>query len=161
MITFLASGLWHGASWTYVIWGALHGIVQVMEDHIKIKPGSKFTRILSWIVVFAFCNFAWVFFRAETIGDALFVIRTLVKDIAQPTTFLHSNRGPTKTDFYYILASIAILCGVDFAQTKTDVILWISKRPVILRWLLYFFLLWLILFFWNPAGTSEFVYFQF
>jgi D-alanyl-lipoteichoic acid acyltransferase DltB (MBOAT superfamily) len=161
MITFLASGLWHGASWTYVIWGAMHGIVQVMEDHIKINPRSKFTKFLSWIVVFGFCNFAWVFFRAETIGDALFVIRTLVKDIAQPTTFLHSNRGPTKTDFYYILASIAILCGVDFAQTKTDVILWISRKPIILRWFLYFFLIWLILFFGNPEGTSEFVYFQF
>jgi D-alanyl-lipoteichoic acid acyltransferase DltB (MBOAT superfamily) len=161
MITFLASGLWHGASWTYVVWGALHGTVQVMENHIRINPKSKFTRILSWIVVFAFCNFAWVFFRAETIGDALFVIRTLVKDIAQPTTFLHNNTGPTMTEFYNILASLAILFGVDYALTKTDVILWISKKPIILRWFLYFFLIWLILFFWNSAGTSEFVYFQF
>jgi D-alanyl-lipoteichoic acid acyltransferase DltB (MBOAT superfamily) len=64
----LTSGLWHGASWTYVIWGAMHGVVQVIENHVNIQRKSKITKFISWIVVFAFCNLACDYFAPRDPG---------------------------------------------------------------------------------------------
>jgi D-alanyl-lipoteichoic acid acyltransferase DltB (MBOAT superfamily) len=161
MITFLASGLWHGASWTYVVWGALHGMAQVIENHIKINKKSIFAKVVSWIFVFAFCNFAWIFFRAESLKDAGLVIAGLLEIVLHPRTFLRNTVGVDMTEFHYIFIHIAILFGVDLANTKTDVIMWLSNINIIIRWLIYLCLIWIILFSINPTGTSEFVYFQF
>jgi D-alanyl-lipoteichoic acid acyltransferase DltB (MBOAT superfamily) len=163
MITFLTSGLWHGASWTYVIWGALHGMVQVVENHVKINKKSIFAKVISWIFVFAFCNFAWIFFRAESMSDASLVIIRLLKFIRHPIIYIHTivETDIDMTVFKYIFINIAILVGVDFANTKTDVIMWLSNKNIIIRWLIYLCLIWAILFSIKSTGTSEFVYFQF
>jgi len=70
MAVFLISGLWHGAGWTFLIWGALHGLAQVAER----LAGSRRERIpnfLRWCVTFVFINLAWVFFRAPDVSSAL------------------------------------------------------------------------------------------
>ncbi len=84
MITFLVSGLWHGANWTYIIWGALHGFFQIIEkvlmgDKLKteLKNGlHKFTLIRGLRIVFTFMlvSFAWIFFRMPTLDGAVNVI---------------------------------------------------------------------------------------
>ena len=72
MITFLVSGLWHGANWTFVVWGAMHGIFQVIEKFLGLqKCNSKgVMKLLRIVVVFCVVNLAWVFFRSDTIGQA-------------------------------------------------------------------------------------------
>lgn len=77
MVVFLASGLWHGANWTFLLWGALHGVFSVITRHWK----PFFERLhpaLNWLVTFSFVNTAWVFFRADSIGDALRLLRRMV-----------------------------------------------------------------------------------
>jgi len=69
MIVFLASGLWHGANWTFVIWGALHGSAMV-ADRLWGKRMANIHPVLSWGLTFGFVNLCWVFFRAESISAA-------------------------------------------------------------------------------------------
>lgn len=75
--TFLLGGLWHGASWMFVIWGALHGTALVV-NRLWQKAGLVMPKVLAWVVTFNFVNFAWIFFRAEEMDDALKVIKGMV-----------------------------------------------------------------------------------
>ena len=77
-VTFVVSGLWHGAAWTFIIWGAIHGILLIVEKEVnfqKLVP-IKFLRI---VLVFSLVNFAWIFFRANSMHDALLVISGIFK----------------------------------------------------------------------------------
>lgn len=69
-IVFLVSGIWHGANYTFILWGLLHGIVMVIE-RLNKKYIEKIPRILSWCITFIFINIAWVFFRANSISEAM------------------------------------------------------------------------------------------
>lgn len=77
MLTFLIGGLWHGAGWTFVFWGFLHGFAQVIQRAWR-KLGLHMNRILAWFITFNFVNIAWVFFRAKSWGDALKVLEGMV-----------------------------------------------------------------------------------
>ena len=79
VITFLVSGLWHGANWTFIAWGAIHGVLQVIEKFLGLNPKGKYAVTLShikWLmpirvaVTFLLVNLAWIFFRMPTIEDA-------------------------------------------------------------------------------------------
>ena len=91
MITFLVSGLWHGANWTFVIWGALHGFYQVFGQMTygfrkKIKKalhvdGTPVMNLISMIITFALVAFGFILFRANTISDAVYIIKNLTADM--------------------------------------------------------------------------------
>lgn len=75
MIIFLISGLWHGNGFTFIVWGAMHGVLYVitrmlMGNNKEIKEGSLPVRIIKTILTFAYVTSAWVFFRADTVKDA-------------------------------------------------------------------------------------------
>jgi alginate O-acetyltransferase complex protein AlgI len=89
-IVFLISGLWHGASWTFVIWGALHGIYRIAEELYRhsVKPldfrYSLFNRlkyVFKVISTFAMVCFGWIFFRANTINDAFYIVKNCFQNI--------------------------------------------------------------------------------
>lgn len=72
--TFLLGGLWHGASWMFIIWGALHGLALVIHRFWR-QLGFAMPSVLAWVVTFNFVNFSWIFFRATELDDAFKVIR--------------------------------------------------------------------------------------
>lgn len=76
LCVFLISGLWHGASWTYIIWGMLHGMASVLNRIFKKKIESV-NPIASWIVLFLFVNFTWIFFRASSVREAVMFVKTI------------------------------------------------------------------------------------
>lgn len=78
-ITFFISGLWHGASWNFAIWGALHGGYLIMERLIRIESKSILVKPFSFLKVFILVNFAWIFFRANTTTDAFYIVSNLFK----------------------------------------------------------------------------------
>ena len=80
LVTFAVSGLWHGAAWTYVIWGALHGMTRIVEN-VLVFPKKKglFPKLIRWIIVFGIVNVLWVFFRADSLYDALYMIGNAFK----------------------------------------------------------------------------------
>ena len=75
-MTMLISGLWHGAAWTFVIWGALHALGRVATRALERRPwyADKVPRIAKQAMVFAFVTLAWVFFRAHSLGDAWLIV---------------------------------------------------------------------------------------
>ena len=84
MVTMLLGGLWHGAAWTFVVWGAGHGIALCI--HKLCKPwldkieSTSFTRVVSWLITFSFVAFLWIFFRANTFQAAGQVISGIFTD---------------------------------------------------------------------------------
>jgi len=74
MLTFILGGLWHGAGWMFVCWGALHGAALVAH-RLWQQLGHRMPAVLAWVLTFNFVNFAWIFFRAKELDDALKVIR--------------------------------------------------------------------------------------
>jgi D-alanyl-lipoteichoic acid acyltransferase DltB (MBOAT superfamily) len=172
MITFLISGLWHGANWTFIIWGAINGLAQILEAPFVSKQSKKSPMLagfhLSWairvIVVFTFCCLAWVLFRANNISDALYVFRHMLDGISHPLTYIRS--GPLallmeKQHMIIIVFEIALLVTYDYFSLRYDVIRCISKLPLIVRWGIYI-LLTLLCLLLNPAeAENAFIYFQF
>ena len=74
MLTFLIGGLWHGAAWTFVFWGFLHGLGLVVH-RLWIKTGFHLNKVFAWILTFNFVNIAWIFFRAKSWNDALKILK--------------------------------------------------------------------------------------
>jgi hypothetical protein len=161
MITFLTSGLWHGASWTYVIWGALHGMVQVIENHINIQKKSKLAKLISWVVVFVFCNLAWVFFRADTLKGALTVIFNMIGGLKNPSMYFYNCIVLDISSRNKIFVTILLLFVYDYASLKVDVIEWLGKQKVCLRWLLYIVVVFQIIINVQTNNETAFIYFQF
>lgn len=77
MATFVLGGLWHGASWMFVIWGGLHGLALVVHRLWQTRE-RRLPTVLAWLLTFGFVNVTWVFFRADTLDDALRVLRGMV-----------------------------------------------------------------------------------
>ena len=94
MVTFMVSGLWHGANWTFVIWGALHGCYQVIGNVFRkyvYKP--KYESVLSKVAGTLFCfvlvSFAWLFFRANNVADAFDIVNKIITE--RGTLFVDQN----------------------------------------------------------------------
>src|SRR5436190_2069301 len=78
-LTFFLSGIWHGAAWTYIIWGALHAIGVLITRELERSPlyRERVPRLLKQAGVFAFVSFTWIFFRAESLHDALLIVQRI------------------------------------------------------------------------------------
>lgn len=157
MVVFLLSGLWHGAAYTFIIWGAIHGVAQVLEKLVygkKIKEiNNKFSlaNILRVLLTFVIVNFAWIFFRIPDIHDVFSVIGKIFTDrghlFVEPTLFL-------------ALASLVIMVIKDSCdQFGTKIGLFNSKYAVV-RYLSVALLIGYTLLFGVLEG-SQFIYFQF
>lgn len=168
MVTFLISGLWHGADWTYVIWGGIHGGAQIIEDLFRMPleklKKSKAGGFITWFVVFVFCNVAWVLFRADTLSGAVYVYRNMFVGIKDPVTYLQNgfnDIGISKVTLIYLITLMAVLIIVDFWSLKEDIIQKIRTKNKIFGWCIYGLIALLVIFFSRKGVAAEFVYFQF
>lgn len=166
IITFLISGLWHGANGTFVLWGGIHGILQVIEDFTS-KPlqqirQTKIGRVALGIIVFILCNLAWVFFRANTIDDAIYVIIHCLDGITDISKYLYNDIGLNRFILLRIMLSICAVMLFDYLALKNDVLTCFSKFSKKIRVLVEYSFIGIILFtLINSLGTNQFVYFQF
>lgn len=140
MITFLVSGLWHGANWTFVVWGLIHGVLQVVEKSLGIAPKGKYYDRLQTIqilmpirilVTFLLVNFAWIFFRMSTINDAMLLIEKIFT-IKDTSLFL----GDTKSVIAFSLLGLLILCLKDFVDEYFGVDV-LNIKHTWVRWTFY------------------------
>lgn len=119
MVTFLVSGLWHGANWTFVIWGGLHGVYQIVEKMLGIDPKGKHAENKSLkrikpvrvILTFLLVNFAWIFFRMPTLNDAINVIGSIFTDY-RLSVFV----GKNVYDTLYMILALLILVNKEILQ---------------------------------------------
>lgn len=154
-ITFLVSGIWHGANWSFILWGILHGMFQIIEKALGIqKHDSKgFTRIIRILTTFVLVTFAWIFFRMPTIGDAMNVIAKIFMDISS-TIYTGTNSNTV-----LCIAAVVTVLAKDWIEEFSTFSLF-HNRNTIVRWTSYLVVLFSILLF-GVLDSSSFIYASF
>lgn len=176
---FLVSGLWHGANWTFVIWGGLHGIYQILGDllkpyrekiieKLKIKTECFSWKFLQLVMTFSLVTFAWIFFRADSISDAFGIIERI---FTRPTPWLLFNGGIynlglDRVEMNILLISVFILFLVSLIKyrKKQTIDAFLMEQNIWFEWLVIILLI-VILFVYGKYGPTfdaqQFIYFQF
>ena len=176
IITFLVSGLWHGANWTFVIWGALHGSFLIFAI-IFAQPKEKINqfiknrniflnKIFDVSITFILVAFAWIFFRSNNINDAIYVISNLNFNVTEllnldELSMQFRGLGLFKEDIIKCMFLILMLCLYSTYERSEDVWKKLQKKPRWIRWSIYYILVYGILFVAPHSNVNNFIYFQF
>ena len=155
MITFTVSGLWHGADWTFVVWGAVHGLGRIAENSLTLnREPHELVRVVRVIVTFVFVMTVWVFFRAESLNDAVYIFTHIL--------YLHDNGlSFSVSKFTALPVTTLIICEYASLNDNSGLIKLLTLKNNMLRWSAYVFI-GLITAFFAPKGLpNDFVYFQF
>lgn len=181
MITFLVSGLWHGAAYTFVVWGALNGLYNVCErllfgkkqrrirqrqkNGLPVKQPPLYRRVFNAMVTFVLIDFSWIFFRANSLTDAVYVVKNLFSDIGSLFVPGYITSALTPMGFFdkngwAVILCIVIMLAVEMWEGKSTLTQRINKCPWPVRWAFYYSVIILIALF-GYFGQSQFIYFQF
>jgi len=179
MLVFVVSGLWHGANWTFVVWGVLNGIyilaaalssplLAKARHYLQINTQNLFYKLFQVISTFFLFCFSLIFFRADTLDTAIYIINKIASD-----THIYVNPVAVWQNVLVLLANsrfgselavslifILILEIVELIERK--IVIWhkIATYPLYIRIGLYTLLL-IVLIWFRYAGSSQFIYFQF
>ncbi len=175
MIVFLVSGIWHGASWNFLIWGFLHGIYQIIDlaitpqvnkinASLKINTSSLIHKLYKVILTFSLVTIAWVFFRANTFADAIYIIQNSF--VFNPEVVISGDiykLGLPWREFKIVVVAMLVLFGANLLERKYHLLDFLRKQHLIIRWAFYIVLVLYVLFY-GVYGSDEkaaFIYFQF
>ncbi len=172
-LVFAISGLWHGASFAFVLWGVLHAIYQIIErasrpvtDRFRLskKRGVRITFLtVSYIITMVTVMLAWVFFRSGTLPKALYMFGRMFdfKSVALTA----DNILPWLDTPEQIVALIAVvaLTIVEIVNTKKNMVVWLEERPLALRHTFIVLMIMIIIVFgiYGEYAVTQFIYFQF
>ena len=156
LITFLVSGIWHGANWTYIFWGVMHGVVQCIErfwgwNKARWKGLAKFLHVL---VTFVAVDIAWIFFRADSIEQAFYVIKEIFSDMQMPFD------GLGITGWMYIVFALMVLV-IKECIDEFNINLHLSQSKSLLVQRLYVIGMVMIILCFGVLNGGQFIYFQF
>ncbi len=154
--TFLVSGIWHGASWTFIVWGCLHGVFQIVEKFIgqqKCQYGW-FGKGIKIIITFFLINFLWIFFRMPTLDDAWGIIHKIID--------FNTSEYFFKGDMWKSMCLVCILLFIkdlkdEFFQNQLGLL---HNKIKFIRWVTYIFLIFIILYL-GVFGSDQFIYANF
>lgn len=153
-ITFVVSGLWHGANWTFVIWGALNGIYLIAE--VLIKRKTKF-RLLALAYTFVVINFSWIFFRSSSVSEAFSIIKAI---LTSPGRLFIGSGDDIAASIYTVMA-IFLLILVELKREYWSERWSLEKSNLkLVKYSFYALLVFTILYL-GVFGESQFIYFQF
>ena len=179
MITFLISGLWHGASFSFVAWGGLHGLYQIIGEGLRparervakachINTESLLHKLVKGLITFALVDFAWIFFRCSSLTESVAYIKRMLTaaDYAAPAEGALFTLGLSRLEFVVAIAGLVILLLVDLIRYRKGMQLYeyLNTKWLWLRWSVYIFLAVSIFLFgiYGPGyNAAEFIYFQF
>lgn len=176
LIVFVLSGAWHGANWTFVVWGALHGLYLVGE-RLLLRRGKttsvSLRRPARWLrrsVVFILVTFAWIFFRAQNLTHARYIaghlFTGLPDQLRQIAANLHLARlrlvylNQSLNDLLVVAVALIFLAAIQSVQREQPIDKWLERRPRTFRWAFYYGLTLAFVCF-GVFNRSEFIYFQF
>ncbi len=177
LLTFVISGLWHGANLTFVVWGLLHGLYQIIErltkplrdifyKYTRIPPKFFVIVILKWFVVFFFVVVSYVFFISPTLENALYVITHMFEDFAVVVQDTQAMRlALISIDFYsgtslVITITALVILLLERLSGKISLGVRINRMPFFVRWPFYYAGL-LVILFYGSFSASPFLYFAF
>ena len=159
MIVFTISGLWHGAAYTFLIWGILHGACMVLErliygDKIKNISGKfSIVNLFRWLITFSIVNFAWIFFRVSDMNEVKIIFCKIFSDpgnlFIDPDTLFYA--------FLFMILMFIIELNDEYFSGRIKLM---SSKYVVVRWISYLAMIVLILLF-GVLDSGSFIYFQF
>ena len=161
LVTMLVCGVWHGAAWTFIVWGGLHGVMLCLSRltlsyrdaaYRALRVPQAAITILRTVITFNIVAVLWIFFRAEKFSDAVYILQHLFS--GWPKLFIDQLSLP------YGVIFIAVLFVVELLQTRGPLQPRISSLPLPARWAVYWAVLFSIILF-GVDGGSQFIYFQF
>ena len=168
MVTFLVSGLWHGANWTFVIWGGIHGLILSFETIFrKSKPFNFVPNIIKGLFIFTIVCLAWVFFRANNVTDAFLIFKNtfsgLSIQLTSPLEFENAFRAfiPSLKEFKNVAISLILFGIVEVFLYNKSFHQLVDKWKAPLRWGFYYLIVFWIMYFGAFNRAAQFIYFQF
>ncbi len=179
MIVFLTSGLWHGANWTYVVWGGLHGLYQIIGDVTKpvkdkitkklnVRTGAASYKFIKILITFSLTCLTWIFFRADNITTAVDYIARIFTQL-NPwalTTGVIYEIGLERQEMNILIIAVAVMIFVDYLKYKRNIRFEniADNQNFWVRGLIIFTLIFVVVIF-GAYGYSfdsqQFIYFQF
>ncbi len=167
LIVFTLCGLWHGANWNFLLWGTLHGFY--LAASVSYRPlqerlyttfkleGTLFSKIWKPFITFNLVCFAWIFFRANTLSDAWYIITHFFSNLSSG---LHVFDSQAKLELYISCLSLLVLILTSWIKRQADLIEWLFNKPLVMRWAIYYSIVLSILFF-GSFNNAHFIYFKF
>ena len=164
LVTMFLAGLWHGAGWTYVVWGLLHGLFLAVQRAAsapcqalarKLRCPTFVSVPLSVLAVFFLTCLSWVFFRAESMGSALYMLKALFRW----ESTAHLSFGGMRFQLLRMSVVLCIVLGVDVLSSRERVRTLYQKHPYARSALTGLAVLTIL--FTGSFGTNSFIYFQF
>ncbi len=163
---FLVSGFWHGANWTFIIWGALNAIyflpLLLTNNNRKnlgvVAEGKllpSFRELFTMLTTFMLTVFAWIFFRAEDLNHGISYISAIFSDTLFQVPYFKNG-----TNSFSILILIFVFVFVEWLGREQKYAIEMIGRLKIIRWSLYICIIWVILI-WGSFEKNQFIYFQF
>lgn len=179
MVTFLLSGFWHGASWTFIVWGGLHGFYMVLFSGLerlkertavlaRLDTSTVFFRGLQMVVVFVLVSFAWIFFRAASLQDAVYIAANLHKGLwhffvnfkLTAAEGILASMGLNRAKLVMLSAAVAVLMLVEGVCENEKLRQKAARLPAFVSSLLFYSLVLAILSL-GEFRSAPFIYFQF
>ncbi len=175
LATFLLSGLWHGANWTFVVWGGLNGLFIVVGNATrKARDGLALARLprlrgaVQVAMTFSLFVLAMIVFRAASMSDAWYIVTHLFHDVGAwgevdywRRTLSYRSIGVDDDELRIAVFAIVALELVQVFQSRGSVRAMLATRHWALRWTLYLLLVWAILVYGMYTAVQPFIYFQF
>ena len=166
LITFLVSGLWHGANVTFIIWGAFHGLLYIIEKSAAsvLLLSEKLKVYLGWISTFILVNFAWLFFRAESWQQIKILLnKVFLNDSVATNGFkeLLFENGNFTAPGRMLIFMFPLFLLAEFLMKEKSFDEFVSNLSRPLEWGIFYLLILSILFFGVLHSAPQFIYFQF
>lgn len=172
-LVFFVSGIWHGAAMTFVIWGAIHGIIIVLEkatqefrtrffSKIKLHKNTIFGNIFFTLTTFIIVCFAWIFFRANSLKDSFEIIKKIFVFESGEKNF-YSEIGLDTPNFIAALVFIILMLLFEMAHKRYNMAKKVNNLPLVGRWGFYIISAIVLIIFgiYGSYNQSQFIYFQF
>jgi hypothetical protein len=177
LIVFVVSGLWHGAKWTFIVWGLVHGIALISErlsGFFYQKINKKPLPFLGWLWTMFIVMGSWIFFRAENLKQAREIIKGIIQKpfygleifwnnggIWEEASFHKQLSGIWAGQLYILVGCTLLMFFLELLHAKKDMYKLLSALPWALQCLIYSILVWVIVLLGTFDNNMEFIYFQF
>jgi alginate O-acetyltransferase complex protein AlgI len=155
LITMLLGGLWHGAAWTFILWGLYQGVLLIAYRPVasRIVTTHGLARLAAWVLMFHLTCYGWIIFRAPSLHGLGSLSRTVLTHFAPSTIDVTGLLVPL------LLYTVPLLI-IHVLEAGADDVLFVPRMPVAIRYTVYVATMYLIFLFGNFGG-AEFIYFQF
>lgn len=165
MVTFIALGIWHGAGWTFAVYGLIQGLVIVwklrterIRNKVKGYIGKPLFATLSVVRTYLIFAVSLVFFKAQSISDAFYFLRNI--SFQSHVSWKEINIGMSDHICIVTGATLLLILLYDFFMSRGDLHLRFEKQPALFRWTVYYLIVFAV-FAYGKFGTEDFIYLQF